>query len=313
MAPGFALALLTGPLVVCGDTEGPTHWMEMALACGGPAQSPINIDLHLVQQDPTLGPFIFQGYNSAPPGPWILENDGHTVLLCMDTGPQSRLGIQGAGLPLPAYRALQLHFHWGGPGRGGSEHSLDGQCRPLELGWGMGSPQSSPFGDPSTQSTSHLESPPQEQDTDKANFSALVSAQKNVSQCGVSVNLASTFPRASLLQDASGLSRYHRYSGSLTTPGCQPADVWMVLEDRVPIWRAQVAQFQTVPQAGLPGSNPAPLMENFRPQQPLQGRRVLASPSTSISKAASASAPPLASVHGALLGLGLSLWLWQSP
>lgn len=50
----------------------------MAPACGGPAQSPINIDLHLVQQDPTLGPFIFQGYSSAPPGPWTLENDGHT-------------------------------------------------------------------------------------------------------------------------------------------------------------------------------------------------------------------------------------------
>ncbi|XP_025713830.1 carbonic anhydrase 15-like isoform X2 [Callorhinus ursinus] len=163
MAPGFALAFLTAPLVVCGDTEGtwcydsqdpkcgPTHWMEMALACGGPAQSPINIDLHLAQRDPTLGPFIFQGYNSAPPGPWTLENDGHT---------------------------------------------------------------------------------------------------------GILVNLAPTFPRASLLQDASGLSCYHRYSGSLTTPSCQPADVWMVLQDRV-------AQFQTVPQAGLSGSSPAPLKENF--------------------------------------------------
>lgn len=59
-------------------SSGPTHWKEMAPACGGPAQSPINIDLHLVQQDPALGPFIFQGYHSAPPGPWTLENDGHT-------------------------------------------------------------------------------------------------------------------------------------------------------------------------------------------------------------------------------------------
>eukprot|EP00069_Balaena_mysticetus_P015623 bmy_02460T0 len=51
----------------------------MAPACGGPGQSPINIDLHRVQWDPTLGPFIFQGYDSAPPGPWTLENDGHTA------------------------------------------------------------------------------------------------------------------------------------------------------------------------------------------------------------------------------------------
>ncbi|XP_053758264.1 carbonic anhydrase 15-like isoform X9 [Panthera pardus] len=227
-SPGFALAFLTMPLVVLGDSEGtwcydsqdpkcgedrvscPTHWKEMAPACGGPAQSPINIDLHLVQRDPTLGPFILQGYNAAPPGPWTLENDGHTVLLHIDTGPQSHLEIRGAGLPLPAYRALQLHFHWGGPGRAGSEHSLDGQRRPME-----------------------------EQDTDNANFSFLVSSLKNVSERGVSVNLASTFPLASLLPGASGLSRYYRYSGSLTTPGCQPAVVWTVFEDAVPIGRAQ--------------------------------------------------------------------------
>lgn len=58
--------------------SGPTHWKEIAPACGGPAQSPINIDLHLVQRDLTLRPFIFHGYDSAPPGPWTLENDGHT-------------------------------------------------------------------------------------------------------------------------------------------------------------------------------------------------------------------------------------------
>lgn len=59
-------------------SSGPTHWKELAPDCGGPAQSPINIDLHLVQRDYTLEPFIFQGYDSAPLDPWTLENDGHT-------------------------------------------------------------------------------------------------------------------------------------------------------------------------------------------------------------------------------------------
>ncbi|XP_059265988.1 carbonic anhydrase 15-like isoform X2 [Mustela nigripes] len=293
---GFALTFLIVPLLVCGDSSdtwcydsqdpkcGPTHWKEMAPACGGPAQSPINIDLHLVQRDPTLGPFIFQGYNSAPAGPWTLENNGHTVVLHVDAGPQSLLEIRGAGLPLPAYRALQLHFHWGGPGQAGSEHSLDGQRRPME-----------------------------EQDTDNANFSTLVSGLKNVSQRGASVNLTSTFPLASLLPGTSSLLRYYRYAGSLTTPGCQPAVVWTVFEDPVPIGRAQVAQFQTVPQAGLPGSSPTPLRENFRPQQPLGGRRVLASFGASIRAAASVPTAFLAHVHGALLSLGLNLWLQQDP
>ncbi|XP_044096982.1 carbonic anhydrase 15-like isoform X1 [Neovison vison] len=312
---GFALTFLIVPLLVCGDSSGPTHWKEVAPACGGPAQSPINIDLHLVQRDPTLGPFIFQGYNSAPPGPWTLENNGHTVVLHVDAGPQSLLEIRGAGLPLPAYRALQLHFHWGGPGQAGSEHSLDGQRRPMEMHvvhvntryQSLGEARSHPDG------LAVLAVQLAEQDTDNANFSALVSGLKNVSQRGASVNLTSTFPLASLLPGASGLLRYYRYAGSLTTPGCQPAVVWTVFEDPVPIGRAQVAQFQTVPQAGLPGSSPTPLRENFRPQQPLGGRRVSASFGASIRAAASVPTAFLAPVHGALLSLGLNLWLRQDP
>ncbi|MBV96249.1 Carbonic anhydrase 15, partial [Eschrichtius robustus] len=135
-SPDLALAFLAVPLVVRADSEGPTHWKEMAPACGGPGQSPINIDLHRVQWDPTLGPFIFQGYDSAPPGPWTLENDGHA---------------------------------------------------------------------------------------------------------GASVNQASTFPLASLLLGASGLSRFYRYAGSLTTRCCEPVVLWTVFEDAVPIGRAQEA------------------------------------------------------------------------
>lgn len=232
-------------------------------------------------------------------------------------------------------------------------------------------PQSSPFGDPHSELLS-LGAPPQEQDSDNANFSALVSGLKNVSArgeerrvppglgvlgagalgtgspvptppplpSGVSVDLASTFPLASLLPGASGLSRYYRYWGSLTTPGCEPAVLWTVFEDAVPIGRAQVgpprlpwaglpatrppfltgsaphpqvAQFQSVPQAGPPGSQPAPLTENFRPQQPLGGRRVSASPGASVRGAAPAPAPRLARVRGALLGLALSLCLQPGP
>ncbi|XP_058388286.1 carbonic anhydrase 15-like [Diceros bicornis minor] len=325
----FALELtfLVMPLVLRADSEGawcydsqdpkcgPSHWKEIAPACGGPAQSPINIDLHLVQRDPTLGPFVFHGYDSAPPGPWTLKNDGHTVLLHVDTGPQSRLELQGAGLPLPAYRALQLHFHWGGPGRAGSEHSLDGQRHPMEMHVvhmntryrSMTEARGHPDG------LAVLAVLLAEKDSDNANFSALVSGLKNVSAHGVSVDLASTFPLASLLPGASGLSRYYRYSGSLTTPGCDPAVLWTVFEDAVPIGRAQVAQFQTVPRAGPPGSHPAPLTENFRPQQPLGGRRVSASPGASVRAAAPPLAPTLARVRGALLGLWFSLWLRQGP
>ncbi|XP_032328132.1 carbonic anhydrase 15 [Camelus ferus] len=297
--------LLSPPTEPRPVPSGPTHWKEMAPACEGPAQSPINIDLHLVQQDLTLGPFIFQGYDSAPPGPWTLENDGHTVLLHVDTGSQSPLEVRGAGLPPPAYRALQLHFHWGCPGQAGSEHSLDGQHRPMEMHvvhmstryLSTGEARGHPDG------LAVLAVLLVKQDSDNANFSALVWGLRNMSAPGASMKLASTFPLASLLPGTSGLSRSYRYQGSLTMPCCRLAVLWTISEDTVPIGRAQVAQFQTLAQA--PGSHPAPLRENVLPQQPLGGRRVSASPYTSIQ----AAAPNLGRGFGALLGLGLSLWL----
>lgn len=64
-----------------------------------------------------------------------------SVLLHLEVSPRSRLEMRGAGLPGPAYRALQLHFHWGRPGHAGSEHSLDGQRHSMEVGWARGGGQ----------------------------------------------------------------------------------------------------------------------------------------------------------------------------
>ncbi|XP_045145569.1 carbonic anhydrase 15-like isoform X1 [Echinops telfairi] len=317
LAAGFTLTLLMVLPGTRADLEGawcydsqdptcgPTHWKEVAPACGGPAQSPINIDLHLVWRDPTLGPFIFKGYNAAPPGPWILENDGHTVLLRVDTGQQSRLEIHGGGLPPSVYRARQVHFHWGAPAYAGSEHSLDGQRYAMEMHVlhvnsrfrSMREALGHPDG------LAVLAVLLTEQDTDNPSFSVLVSGLKNVSARGLSTELASTFSLASLLPASSSLGRYYRYSGSLTTPGCQPAVLWTVFQDTVPIGRAQVAQFQTLLAAGPPGSGPTPLADNFRPQQPLGSRRVTASPGALVRAAA-----PRLGLDGALAAL-LTLWI----
>lgn len=128
-----------------------------------------------------------------------------------------------------------------------------------------------------------------------------------------------------------GLSRFYRYAGSLTTRCCEPVVLWTVFEDTVPIGSAQVqpappypqppcppvrraltasaphpqvAQFRIVAQARPPhppGSRPASLTENYRPQQPLGVRRVVASPSALVRAAAPTPAR----------GTGLS-WAWGS-
>ncbi|XP_021065618.1 carbonic anhydrase 15 isoform X2 [Mus pahari] len=299
----------------CYDSQdpmcGPTHWKELAPACGGPTQSPINIDLRLVQRDYALKPFVFQGYDSAPQDPWILENDGHTVLLRVNSCQRNCPAIRGAGLPSPEYRLLQLHFHWGSPGHQGSEHSLDEKHGSMEMHMVHMNTKYQSVGDARSQPDGFaiLAVLLVEEDRDNTNFSAIVSGLKNVSSPGVAVNLTSTFALASLLPSAVGLLRYYRYSGSLTTPGCEPAVLWTVFENTVHIGRAQVVQFQAVLQTGPPGLHPRPLTDNFRPQQPLGGRRISASPEASVRSSVST----LPCLHLVLLGLGVGLRLWQGP
>lgn len=45
----------------------------------------------------------------------------------------SSVRLTGGSLP-GQYQAAQFHFHWGGIGRPGSEHTIDGERFPVEVG-----------------------------------------------------------------------------------------------------------------------------------------------------------------------------------
>lgn len=44
-----------------------------------------------------------------------------------------RATISGGGL-LTTYKAVQFHLHWGNKGGPGSEHTIDGEQYPMEVG-----------------------------------------------------------------------------------------------------------------------------------------------------------------------------------
>ncbi|XP_021268726.1 carbonic anhydrase 15-like [Numida meleagris] len=288
---GLGVTFVTLPLVVraaaggqwCYDSQdpkcGPSHWKELKATCGGDKQSPVNIDRRWLQRDGGLGDIIFEGYDQAPPGKWRLLNDGHTVMLSLESEPGAEhIAISGGGLP-GRYRALQLHFHWGSSSRNGSEHTVDGQQLPMELHivhinvkyHTLGEAKGHPSG------LAVLGFFFQVSEAPNSNYNTIIGGLRNISHAGQAVDLASTFRLGTLLPHIAQLSRYYRYQGSLTTPDCSEAVIWTVFEEPVDISREQLQAF--VNTVHFPASGPVPLKmtNNFRPPQPLHSRKVFAS------------------------------------
>ncbi|NXL89037.1 CAH15 anhydrase, partial [Alectura lathami] len=230
----------------CYDSQdpkcGPSHWKELKATCGGTQQSPVNIDRRQLQKDSGLGDIVFEGYDQAPPGKWMLVNDGHTVMLSLESEPASEhITISGGGLP-GRYRALQLHFHWGSLAGNGSEHTVDGHQLPMELHIvhvnvkyrTLGEAKGHPRGLAVLGCLFRVSEAP------NSNYNTIIRGLRNISHAGQAVDLASTFRLGTLLPRAGWLSRYYRYQGSLTTPDCSEAVVWTVFEEPVDIGREQV-------------------------------------------------------------------------
>ncbi|KAM4706978.1 carbonic anhydrase 15-like [Discoglossus pictus] len=285
------VTFLTLPLVVrasgaghwCYSSQnpncGPDHWKDISHNCGGDQQSPINIQRSAVKRDSQLGNIVFQGYDHAPPGRWRLMNDGHSVQLSLEgENILGHLNISGAGLP-NTYRALQFHFHWGSPTRDGSEHTLDGKQYPMELHIVH---INSKYGNiveakKDAQGLAVLGFLFTVGDHDNPNYNTLVTAMKNLSLEGDYVDLASTFPLKTLLPSSEHLSKYYRYQGSLTTPDCSEVVIWTLFEQPVTISQAQLRVFTDTAHFSAKGEAILKMTDNFRPPQPLNGRKVLAS------------------------------------
>ncbi|XP_065516125.1 carbonic anhydrase 14 isoform X5 [Lathamus discolor] len=122
-----APALPAGPHWAYEGPHGQHHWPEGYPACGGRAQSPIDIRITGVEPDPSLPPIHPEGYESPGASLLPLSNNGHTAVLEL---PRS---LRLRGLPR-SFAAEQLHFHWGAAGgSGGAEHLVEGHRAAAEM------------------------------------------------------------------------------------------------------------------------------------------------------------------------------------
>ncbi|XP_069734540.1 carbonic anhydrase 14 [Phaenicophaeus curvirostris] len=269
---GLAPTLPAGPHWAYEGPHGQHHWPEGHPACGGRAQSPIDVRTGWAQPDPSLPPIRPVGYTRPGAPVFTLANNGHTAVLVL---PPS-LRIQG----LPhGFAAAQLHFHWGRPGNAaGAEHLLDGHRAAAEMHV--------------VHYDAELYANASEAQHHAGGLAVLgilleVGADPHPAYDNILSHLGSiryagqktAIPSFSV-QDLLPLrlDLYYRYNGSLTTPPCFQSVLWTLFQQPVRISRAQLEQLQgTLYATEAAEPEPQRLVDNFRVPQELNQRLVLSS------------------------------------
>lgn len=248
------------------------QWPQLQLGvknqCGGSYQSPIDIRISSTINAPSLGSVWFSdGYLQQLRNATVI-NDGHTVMVMLPAG--SNVVISDGGLQ-GTYKLVQFHFHWGSTSSKGAEHLLNGIQYAMEMHLVHMSTR-----------YSTMEQALAQPDgfavvgvlfdvarNDNPALGGIVQTLRQMTQQKIKrATLPAGTTPASLLPYNTLL--HYRYRGSLTTPPCSEAVIWTVFAYLNTISEAQLQAFRA-----LEGENPGvPLVNNFRPVQPLNGRPV---------------------------------------
>lgn len=270
LPPQLAHTCSHGPCTL-GDRNIAVHplWKGPVPVPGGSRQSPINICCEDSVYDPSLPPLKVAYDAASCKHVW---NTGYFFQVEFDDSAKGS-GVSGGPLR-NQYRLRQLHFHWGAGDECGSEHTVDEGVYPAELHvvhWNAEKYQSyqeasgSPEGLAVLAVFLKLGAPHQALQT-------LVDILPAIRHKDARAALGSFQPGMLL----PACPDYWTYPGSLTTPPLSESVTWIVHKMPIEVAPAQLAAFRAL-LLSLPGEDERPMANNFRPVQPLRGRRVRAS------------------------------------
>ncbi|GLH12008.1 Carbonic anhydrase 15 [Gryllus bimaculatus] len=205
---------------------------------------------------------------------WSYEGDGpeHWSGKCKDGKHQSPidLGSGGTVTDIPhnimltggglnrVYSLAQIHFHWK------SEHTINGKRYPLEVHFVHFEKRFKKVEDAVKVKGGIAVIGVMFEDKDSRNEIQVLDQVKDL-RYDMKKNIK--FSPASLLPHDT--SKFYRYYGSLTTPGCDESVVWTVLSNSLPLSNKQISLFQKVTD-----SKGKFLLSNFRPLQKQNDRIV---------------------------------------
>lgn len=249
--------------------NGPDAWVNTYATCGRQSQSPINIPgASSLVYDQGLSQFTLNGFEDTS-STHELINNGHSVQLTIG----GDVSVAGGKLT-NTYKTAQLHFHWGRTAASGSEHTLNGNAYPMEVHFVNYNTKYGGLVNAMVESDglAVLGFWFEISTTDNPNYNALLSQFSGVKFNGKQVNVTGINLRGLLPSD---LSNYYRYHGSLTTPPCYESVTWTLFNSKIPISERQLQQFRSLSEDHSPTEKS--LVNNFRPLQPLNSRKVYTS------------------------------------
>jgi carbonic anhydrase len=195
-----------------------------------------------------------------------LTNNGHSVKF---SSSQEKLPtVTGGDLP-GHFVFAQGHFHWGNTSHVGSEHLIGGKAFPLELHLVHFNSKYVTIGE----SLKHADGLAvigvmhEVSERDNPYLNPIIESLEHIMNAKDQVDLMPGFSLANLLPTHS--SAFYRYSGSLTTPGCNEIVTWSVLHHPQAVSEHQLERLRSVLD-----NEGHPMGDNYRPVMPLHGRRV---------------------------------------
>ena len=230
-----------------------------------------------------------------------LTNNGHTAKYSVSM--PNDLIIREGPYGEEEYQFLQLHFHWGSVDEQGSEHTIDGTEFPLEMH--MVHINSKYVDDEGNLDTAYATESDglavlgflfHVDDTASDTIESLTDGilslvSPNMTKRHIAADVIDALTRRYTGGDAidaafdigefiamANVDDYYTYNGSLTTPDCNEVVTWVVFKHSIGIPSSVLTAFRS-----LEDSHGDPLVDNFRPPQPLNGRHIgNAEPDTSV-------------------------------
>ena len=239
------------------------HDWSKQFPCGcGSRQSPIDIKISDCQQ--------------ASFAPLVLKTDKKDLESLSNGGMGVKYQCKGrselSGGPLlksDTYALEQFHFHWGANDTVGSEHLLNGEAYPCELHCVYYNKKYGNF----MNALSHGDGLCvvgvfiKVQENDNPGYQPVIEMLKQVKFPDTSTNFNGEFSIEEMMP--ADKQHFSHYEGSLTTPPLSESVMWINLLDEVGISQKQLEVFRCL-------MNPAgkPLVDNYRPVQPIHERKV---------------------------------------